>query len=133
MRNIEPYPKKERERVIRDYLQSGLTTYKYSKRSEVAVSTSTLNRWVEKHSQAVETDLLETETSNITEQLGMVCYSFDESNPTAANQQITDERKLTLEEMVLFHKEVCECSCLLQQLNCTAENMVKVKYLLEVL
>ena len=133
MRNIEPYPKKERERVIRDYLQSGLTIYKYSKRSEVAVSNSTLKRWVEKHSQAVETDLLETETPNITEQLGMVCYTFDESNHTAADHQITDERKLTLEEMVLFHKEVYECSCILQQLNCTAENAVKVKYLMEVL
>ena len=91
MRNIEPYPKKERERVIRDYLKSGLTIYKYSKRSEVAVSNSTLKRWVEKHSQAVETDLLETETPNITEQLGMVCYTFDESNHAAANHQITEE------------------------------------------
>ncbi len=37
MRNIEPYPNEERKRVIRDYLQSGVITYKYSKRSEAAV------------------------------------------------------------------------------------------------
>jgi transposase-like protein len=132
MKTIKPYPKKERERVIRDYLQSGLTTYKYSNRSEVAVSTSTLNRWVEKHSQVVGTDLLETEEANRTEQLGMVCYTFDESNPTA-DHQIADERKLTLEEVFLFHKEVYECSCILQQLTCTTKNVVKVKHLLEVM
>lgn len=133
MRNIEPYPNEERKRVIRDYLQSGLTTYKYSKRSEVAVSDSTLRRWVEKHSQAVQTDLLETEAPSKTEQLGMVCYTFNESKHTAGDHQITDRRKLTLEEMIIFHKEVYECSCMLQQLECTAENAVKVKYLLEVL
>ncbi len=133
MRNIEPYPKEERKRVIRDYLQSGLTTYKYSKRSEVAVSHSTLKRWVEKHSQTVQTDVLETETPNKIEQLGMVCYTFNESKHTAGDHQITDPRKLTLAEMILFHKEVYECSCILQQLDCTAENAVKVKYLLGVL
>jgi transposase-like protein len=132
MRNTEPYPKEERERVIRDYLQSGLTTYKYSKRSEVAVSNSTLNRWMNQHrvpTQKVD----ESELPNITDQYGMVCYTFGESNHTAADHQITDERKLTLEEMVIFHKEIYECSCILQQLDCTAENAVKVKYLLEVL
>jgi len=124
MRNIEPYPKEERKRIIDDYLQSGLTPYMYCKRPEVSVSDTTLNRWLNSHDA---TEATESEGISELEQLGMVCYRIAESNPADKH------RRLTLEEMVSFHQQVYDCCSTLQEFACTAENAAKVKYLMEVL
>ena len=132
MKRIKPYPQEKREEIIKDYLQSGLSTYTFCRKANVEVSCSTLNRWVNIYLAGAKS----TQTSGFTgipENLGMVCYTVAESDPKGDDQPPAETRRLSLEQMVLFHKLVYECCCSLQGLACTAENAKKVDHILGVL
>ncbi len=118
MRRIEPYTTAEREQIIEDYLQSGLTVFTYCKRPEVTVTITTLKRWM----KALNRD----EAHEVAEH-GIVCYHIEGTQPDEQCQ------RLSLEEMVRFHQQVYACCCTLQALACTRENVTKVTYLMGVL
>jgi len=132
MRKIEAYPKEERDRIIQDYLQSGLSMYTYCRRPENRVSETTLNRWMDKYKTTTK-QKHESQLPISTKQHDMVCYTFGGSRPSAEDYEGTNQRQLSLEEMILFHKQIHECCCILQQMDCSRENTVKMKHLLEVL
>ncbi len=132
MKRIEPYLPEQREQIISDYLRSGLSINKYCQRPDVPVAETTLTRWVSKHAAPATPAVGKSVPSAVPEQFVMACYTVAAASPTG-NQSVDRQQRLSLEQMILFHHQVYECCCTLQQLVCTAENAAKVKYLMELL